>query len=46
MVCKFWLEPVTLAANHGFSVRELNQIRATIEKHLTRILEAWHEHCR
>ena len=45
MVCKFWLEPVTLAAIHGFSVRELNEIRSTIEKHLARILEAWHEHC-
>lgn len=45
MVCKFWLEPVALAANQGFSARELNQIRTTIETHLTRILEAWHEHC-
>jgi hypothetical protein len=45
MVCKFWLGPVALAANHGFSARELNRIRTTIEKHLTKILEAWHEHC-
>jgi len=22
MVCKFWIEPVALAQNHGFSVRE------------------------
>lgn len=45
MVCKFWLEPLSLAQNHGFSARELNQIRASIQEHLTRILEAWYEHC-
>jgi len=45
MVCKFWLEPIALAANHGFSARELNRIRAIIEENLSTILEAWHEHC-
>ena len=44
-VCKFWLHPVALAQNHGFSARELNQIRAIIRKELTRIEEAWREHC-
>jgi hypothetical protein len=27
-VCKYWLSPLALAANEGFSARELNQIRA------------------
>ncbi len=45
MVCKFWIEPVALAQNHGFSAQELNQIRATIQTNLGRIQEAWHEHC-
>ena len=45
MVCKFWLEPVTLAQNHGFSARELNQIRAIIVKELAKIQETWNEHC-
>jgi Domain of unknown function (DUF4160) len=45
MVCKFWLEPVTLASNQGFSARELNQIRRMVELNLEAIREAWHEHC-
>jgi hypothetical protein len=45
MVCKFWLIPVALSVNHGFSARELNRIRAIILDNLNRILEAWHDHC-
>ena len=45
MTCKFWLEPVELAVNHGFTARELNQIRAIIKEELNRIQEAWSEHC-
>jgi hypothetical protein len=43
--CKFWLTPVVLSVNHGFSPRELNRIRAIILDNLARILEAWHDHC-
>ena len=43
--CKFWLDPVVLATNDGFSPRELNQIRAIITQHQTQIQEAWREHC-
>ena len=43
--CKFWLEPVNLCRNHGFSFHELNQIRRLIESHLVTILESWYEHC-
>jgi Domain of unknown function (DUF4160) len=41
MVCKFWLEPVALARNHGFAARELNVIRSYIQEHLARVSEAW-----
>ena len=45
MACKFWLEPIERVSSQGFSVRELNQIRAMIGRHLPRIQEAWNEHC-
>lgn len=45
-LCKFWLEPLALSSNDGFSPRELNQIRALIRSRLAHILEAWDEHCR
>ena len=44
-VCKFWLEPVTLAYNNGFSAKELNRIRKLILSHWGHILEVWDEHC-
>ncbi|MDA0739261.1 MAG: DUF4160 domain-containing protein [Nitrospirae bacterium] len=44
-ICKFWLNPLTLAGNDGFRPRELNQIRQLIHQHLGKIVEAWEEHC-
>ena len=44
-VCKFWMEPVALASNHGFSPVELNAVRQLLETNRTKILEAWNEHC-
>lgn len=44
-VCKYWLEPVVLAGNHGFSAVELNVIRRLVLDNLDRITEAWDEHC-
>lgn len=44
-MCKFWLRPLSLAGNEGFSARELNQIRKEVEWNMERIQEAWHEHC-
>jgi hypothetical protein len=38
---KFWLEPVMLAANHGFAAHELNAIQSIIEEHLQALLEEW-----
>jgi len=45
IVCKFWLEPVALSKNYGFSPKELNTIRQTIVANRNRIMEAWYEHC-
>jgi len=42
--CKFWLDPLELASNHGFSSKELNTIRRHIDAHYDTIVEAWHEH--
>lgn len=44
-LCKFWLEPVQLSMNDGFSPVELNRIRRLIIRHWMRIEEAWDEHC-
>ena len=43
--CKFWLAPVELAWNHGFSPRELNEIRHMVLEYEQIIIEAWNEHC-
>jgi hypothetical protein len=43
--CKFWLQPLELARNHGFDARELNQIRRLIRAYRDKIMEAWDEHC-
>lgn len=43
--CKFWLEPLVLARNHGFTARELTHIRRVLERHHGRIMEAWYAHC-
>lgn len=45
MVCKFWLQPVALCRNHGFSPKELNVIRQAVQTNLTIIMEEWDEHC-
>ena len=43
--CKFWLDPLVLARNHGFAPHELNQIRGLIKSHTGRISDAWDQHC-
>ena len=30
MICKFWLEPIALGKNYGFTSKELNTIREII----------------
>jgi len=43
--CKYWMEPIVLASNHGFSPIELNKIRQLLRDNGSQILEAWDEHC-
>lgn len=45
MICKFWLEPVALCQNHGFSPKELNAIQKIVRNKLKLLMEAWYEHC-
>jgi uncharacterized protein DUF4160 len=45
-VCKFWLNPINLAKNHGFADHELNKIENLIEQHWITLENAWYEHFR
>lgn len=45
MICKFWINPLVLARNQGFSSKELNTIRKIIAKNSDTIMEEWHGHC-
>ncbi|NET50693.1 MAG: DUF4160 domain-containing protein [Merismopedia sp. SIO2A8] len=40
---KFWLEPVRLQNNQGFSSKELNRVHKLVEEHKTTLLEGWHD---
>lgn len=40
---KFWLDPVQVERNHGFSAKQLRDIEAMIQDNLTALLEAWHD---
>ncbi len=39
---KFWLQPVSLARNLGFSPKELNRIHKLVTQHQKKFVEAWH----
>jgi hypothetical protein len=41
---KYWLDPVQLAGNYGFNVRELNEVARLVEEHHDQLLEGWNEH--
>jgi hypothetical protein len=41
---KFWLDPIAMAANHGFNGRELNEIERLVGEHREQLVEAWDEH--
>ncbi len=42
---KFWLDPVAVAYNSGFSKTELRKIQGLIESNRGRLLEEWNDHC-
>ncbi len=39
---KFWLDPVGLARNSGFTPQELRRIQKLAVQHRAEFLEAWH----
>ncbi|NJD30356.1 MAG: DUF4160 domain-containing protein [Gammaproteobacteria bacterium] len=43
---KFWLSPVALVRSERISTRELRNIEEFLNRHRTRLLEAWNEHFR
>jgi hypothetical protein len=44
LTAKFWLEPVALAYNWGFSGKELRTIQAIVEEHCDEFLQAWNDY--
>ncbi len=42
--CKFWLQPVSLGRNLGFSARELRNIEKIIIENERLLLEAWNDY--
>lgn len=38
---KFWLQPVTLAANYGFRSAELRDIRRLVDEHCESLVRAY-----
>jgi len=39
---KFWLEPISVARNFGFSQRDLRVVEEKVTAEKDRFLEAWH----
>jgi Domain of unknown function (DUF4160) len=39
---KFWLEPVRLARNLGFSAVELRKVQSLVGEHQKELLDAWY----
>lgn len=39
---KFWLQPVGLERNLGFSPRELRQLQKLVIQHQAALMETWH----
>ena len=42
--CKFWLCPVSLARNLGFSANELRRIASILTENEEGLLEVWYEY--
>ncbi len=41
---KFWLDPIELASNYGFNVRELGEVELIIQAHRGQLLGKWNEY--
>ena len=40
---KFWLKPIRLQSNRGFSRRDINRIQKLVEEHQEQLLVGWNE---
>ncbi len=43
-LAKYWINPIELAKNRGFTEPELNDIERLVEKHQPELWKAWNEH--
>jgi hypothetical protein len=43
MSAKFWLDPVALTRNLGYSPRELRKLESLVTEHRLEFMEAWNE---
>ena len=39
---RFWLDPVSLARNFGFTARELRRLQSLVVENQDELLEVWH----
>lgn len=40
---KIWLNPIELAASHGFKTSDISRILEVVRDHQAEMMEAWHE---
>ena len=45
-LAKFWLDPIRLQSNRGFSRAEIGRIQQLLSDHQQTLIEAWHEYFR
>jgi hypothetical protein len=45
-LAKFWLTPIHLHKNDGFSRRELRRLQQLVSEQREVLLRSWNEHCR
>ena len=43
-IAKFWLVPVRIQRNGGFSRSEINQIHRLVEEHRDQLLKGWNDY--
>jgi hypothetical protein len=43
-IAKFWLDPVLLAKNRGFSKHELDRVATLVVQYQVQLLEAWYDY--
>ena len=40
---KFWLDPIRIQSNRGFSRAEINRIQKLVEEHQEQLLAGWND---